>query len=305
MLNKIGEATYVQIIFVGLVMFILGIAFVGIGYSVSSAVWGSEELKLALEGFSDTTSQISILKLFQFLSQLSIFAIPPIALVWVLRKKEVNFLCLRKLPDISIFFALLMLAITALPLIQFTMEINAQMHLPDFLKGMEDWMLEKETLAGDLTIKFLDVSTLLGFAVNIVVLAVMPAIGEELIFRGLLMKWFGKAISNIHVNIIIVAFLFSAIHMQFYGFIPRFLLGVLLGYTYYWTQSIWAPIWLHFVNNAFTVSAYFWVKSSGSDIDPEEVGNVDSISIIIVSVLVFSSIVWWIYHQRKKENQCI
>jgi hypothetical protein len=173
------------------------------------------------------------------------------------------------------------------------------------MHGVEEWMQEFESKAGDITSKFLNVSSIGGFAINIIILAFMPAIGEELLFRGLVMKWIGKSLKNIHINIIITAIIFSAFHLQFYGFLPRFLLGVLLGYTYYWSQSLWASIWLHFTNNAVTVSIYYWAFNSGTNIDPEEVGTTDSLSILVISVVIFSSILWWIYNQRIKENNCI
>ncbi len=117
------------------------------------------------------------------------------------------------------------------------------------------------------------------------------------------MRWFSKSISNIHIVIIITAFLFSAIHMQFFGFLPRFLLGIILGYTYYWTKSLWAPIWFHFINNASTVSVYYWVHKSHSDINPDDVGNVDESGLIIIATLIFSAIFYWLYKHRKIEGE--
>ena len=88
---------------------------------------------------------------------------------------------------------------------------------------------------------------------TILVIAVVPAIGEELLFRGYLQQKLVNWLSNSHTAILITAFLFSAIHFHLQGIIPRFVLGVLLGYLFYWSNSLWLPILAHFVNNAQAV----------------------------------------------------
>jgi membrane protease YdiL (CAAX protease family) len=92
---------------------------------------------------------------------------------------------------------------------------------------------------------------------NVFVVAVMPSIGEELIFRGVIQKVFSNIFRSGHLAIWMTAFVFSAIHFQFYGFIPRFILGLIFGYLFFWSGKLWLPIITHFVNNAVpTIGAY-------------------------------------------------
>ncbi|MFO8053840.1 MAG: CPBP family intramembrane glutamic endopeptidase, partial [Bacteroidales bacterium] len=81
----------------------------------------------------------------------------------------------------------------------------------------------------------------------------LPAIGEELLFRGVLQQLLSKLFANVHLGILVTAILFSAIHMQFFGFLPRIVLGLVLGYAFYLSGNIWMPVVIHFVNNAFAV----------------------------------------------------
>ena len=83
--------------------------------------------------------------------------------------------------------------------------------------------------------------------------AMIPAIGEELLFRGVLQKQLIKGLGNAHVAIILTAVIFSAFHLQFLGFFSRALLGMLFGYLYYWSKNMWYPILTHFTNNGLAL----------------------------------------------------
>jgi hypothetical protein len=144
---------------------------------------------------------------------------------------------------------LLVLAIMLLinPFIIFIYEWNMSLSLPD-------WMMNYDEKAEELTRLFLQMNSLGDLAFNLLVIAIVPAIGEELLFRGYLQQTFTKWLGKPHVAIIITAVLFSAIHMQFQGFLPRFALGIVLGYLLYWSDSLWLPIIAHLLNNVIAVT---------------------------------------------------
>ena len=116
-----------------------------------------------------------------------------------------------------------------------------------------EWLLQFDVNSEAIVTAFLQMNTIWDLFYTILVIAVVPAIGEELLFRGYLQQKLGNWLSNPHTAILITAFLFSAIHFHFQGMIPRFVLGVLLGYLFYWSNSLWLPILAHFVNNAQAV----------------------------------------------------
>jgi uncharacterized protein len=146
-------------------------------------------------------------------------------------------------------------------------EWNASFQFPEFLKGFEEWARTREDFAADVT-KFLTTFDGIGqLLIGLFVIAVLPSIGEELVFRGLLQPQLRRSTGNIHLAIWISAFLFSAMHMQFFGLVPRMLLGVLFGYLYYWSGNLWIAMLAHFVNNGFSVLMLYFHQQGVSELD--------------------------------------
>jgi len=201
----------------------------------------------------DDPNTIEGLKFFQLLSAVGLFLVPPLVYALIVSNKPLNHLSLKRLsnPKNYILLALLMFVFT--PFMSWLIEINANMMLPDFLSELELWMKESEENAAALTKAFLTFDGLGSLIYVLLIVAVVPAIGEELLFRGVLQKIFIQWTKNMHWGIWITAVLFSALHMQFYGFFPRMLLGVIFGYLLVWSKSLWLPILGHFINNGSVV----------------------------------------------------
>jgi len=136
------------------------------------------------------------------------------------------------------------------------------MHLPEGLSELERIMKELEDAAKETTVNFLSVDSVGGLLINLTVIALLPAIGEELLFRGVLIRLFNEWFKNIHITILVTAFLFSFIHFQFYGFFPRMLLGIIFGYLMYWSGSILLPMIAHFINNGIAVCIFYFYKDT-------------------------------------------
>jgi len=171
-----------------------------------------------------------------------------------------------------------------MPFIHLLLDINAHMHMPAFLSEVEIWMKKSEQKAAHITGIFLSVNTYKGWLFNIFIIAIIPSLSEELFFRGVLQNIFHEVFKKALWAILLSALIFSAIHMQFYGFIPRFFLGALFGYVYWLTKNLWYPILMHFVNNALTVTAYF--LSSKKLINQSVIENPEGLN----PLLYFSSI---------------
>ena len=302
MIDRIKENTYMQLVFIGVILMLATIILSSIAFGISAMIWGMDTTQNALAGMTDTATHINILKLIQFANQLGMFIIPPLALWFIMRKDNPNFFGLEHKPSMKQLLLVVAIFIASIPFLQWVIMANESMSLGESLRGVEEWMRDMQDKNDLITTKFLQGTTITSLLINLTIMAIMPAIGEELFFRGVLMNWFGKAFSNIHVNIIITSVIFSAIHMQFFGFIPRFLLGMVLGYTYYWTASLWAPILLHFVNNAITVFVYFRINSQGLDIDPQDVGTSDSTILVIISAVAVGGFMYLLRKTKKKEK---
>lgn len=129
--------------------------------------------------------------------------------------------------------------------------------------GAEDWARTMEEKLGEMTVFITQYDSHLQMVLAFVVVVVLPAIGEEIVFRGMIQNDFYRATRNAHLSIWITAILFSAIHLQFYGFFPRMFLGALFGYLYFWSGNLWMPVLAHFVNNGFTlISLYLYDKGA-------------------------------------------
>ncbi|HLT81266.1 MAG TPA: CPBP family intramembrane glutamic endopeptidase [Cyclobacteriaceae bacterium] len=148
-------------------------------------------------------------------------------------------------------------------------EWNAGWHFPSFLKGFEDWARANEEQRAELTAFMTTFTSPADLLIALVVIAVIPAIGEEFVFRGLFQNELKGLTGNVHVAIWLAAFLFSAFHIQFFGFVPRLLLGALFGYLYVWSRSLLVPIFAHFVNNALAVLSLYFYQSGATEISLE------------------------------------
>lgn len=202
-------------------------------------------------------NNIRFLKYLQTLQAIGLFIIPAFFIGYIFHSKSVKYLKFEQITFRPIVFTIIIF-FASVPIINSLAILNEGMHLPDWLSGIENWMKNKEMDAQKLTDAFLKMDTLGSLYFNILMIGILPSIGEELIFRGVFQRLFAEWTKNIHWGVIISAFLFSAMHMQFYGFLPRFLLGVLLGYLFYWSGSIWIPILGHFVNNTTAVILYYF-----------------------------------------------
>lgn len=169
----------------------------------------------------------------------------------------------------------------------FFIEWNAGLSLPDFLKGFEAWAREKEDLAAQLTTFLTTFDSPTEFVVAFFVIAVLAGVGEELVFRGMLQPELQRATGNIHVAIWLSAILFSAIHMQFFGFVPRLLLGVLFGYLYYWSGHIAVPMLAHFINNGFSVVMVYLYQLGVVDINMESMEAAPLPLVALFTIITF------------------
>ena len=233
---------------------------------------------------------VSSLKWIQFFQSAAMFLLPPLCMAYLWSKQPLEWLKLKgervKVKSEGVWAVVLMLV--ALPAINLLAHINEQIALPAFLEPLEAWMKTQEETAKNLTDQFMHVTSFGGLIINLLLMAVLPAISEELTFRGVLMNLFKvKGESVPHLAIWCSAILFSAIHLQFYGFVPRMLMGALFGYMLVWTGSLWTPILMHFTNNAMAVILYFVSLRAGWDIEMmDAIGTNDTLWLGVVSMVI-------------------
>jgi membrane protease YdiL (CAAX protease family) len=165
----------------------------------------------------------------------------------VLRLKSTNY---------TNILLVVLFAVIAIPAVNYIAELNTKISLPDFLQSIENWMKKMEMDAAVITTQMLSVYTIGGLLINILIIGLLAALGEEIFFRGVLLKILEQKM-NYHIAIWLSAIIFSAIHLQFFGFIPRMFLGAAFGYMAVWSGSIYLPIMAHFINNTIGVIGFY------------------------------------------------
>lgn len=254
-----------------------------------------------MSDFSNPTT-IAFLKTTQIFQSVGLFIIPPILLALLFSPNIFKYLGFSK----SINYTALLLSgaviIIALPLINFTAEINQLLVLPESLSWLEVMMRNSELNAEKITKIFLDINSFGALLINILMMAIIPAIGEELTFRGLIQMSLAKKM-NIHIAIFISAFIFSFIHFQFFGFLPRFLMGLFFGYIFYWSGNLWFTIFAHFVNNGSAVILAYIYGVEGIATDTSTFSSSDnSTTYLLSSIILSSGLIYSIYYLLKENK---
>lgn len=205
------------------------------GYSI-------EELTTNFDFFAP--ENLEVIVLFTLLNAIGMFLLPALTCASFFSSEPYVYLRLTQLPSAKVWLMALALVVLSFPIINFTNALNGLIELPT-------WLADEESKREQLIGWILGENTLLQ---NLLILAIVPAFSEEFFFRGLLQKLMNKALGGrYHIAVFVLAFVFSAMHMQFAGFLPRFFMGLVLGYVYVYSGSLWPGILIHFVNNAIGV----------------------------------------------------
>ena len=251
-------------------------------------------LYIAICAFDGIKFDVTALKWIQLAQTIALFLVPSSLVAYLVSKSPIKWLKLDTRPEVKSVLWAIGIMLVALPAINLLADLNQQMVLPTWLSGVEEWMKSKEAEAEWLTKQFMSATTIGGLLVNLFLMAVLPAVSEEITFRGVLQQLFqASKVSMIqaskvpHLAIWCTAIIFSAIHMQFYGFIPRMLLGALFGYMFVWTGSLWVPMLMHFVNNGMAVLLYYIANRAAWDMDKvDAVGTGNTLWMGVVSLVL-------------------
>jgi len=290
-----------KLIFSLFIIFLSFIVFILVGILIAIPVFDLNifEIQNAITDLKNPAN-LNFLKYLQTLQAIGLFIVPAFIIGYLFDQNTFNYLSFKKRIFLPSILSVAVIMICSLPLINYLAKLNSEMQLPEFLNQVEIWMKEKEMAAQEITEAFLKMDSLGMLAFNILMIGILPAIGEELIFRGVLQRIFTEWTKNIHWGILIAAILFSGMHMQFYGFLPRFILGVLFGYLFFWSGSIWVPITAHFVNNTTAILVYYLYPESQTE-KIENFGATEGTYIfLIISSLIVFYLLWQFYRNNKK-----
>ena len=229
-------------------------------------------------------NDLNALRFMQISSQLFTFVFPPIAYAFLVKENPVNALGLKKSKTLWILIGIAMI-FAIMPFNSILAEWNANLTLPESMSKIESLMKQMQEAATEIIEKFVSVDTIGGLILNLFMIAGLAALGEELLFRSIIQTSLIKICKNAHIGILIASAIFSFIHFEFYGFFPRLILGMLLGYMFYFSGSIWISMLMHFLNNGTVVLIYFLNNKGITNIDVDTFGQT-SIPVLIISIVV-------------------
>lgn len=283
------------LVFAGAVVF--GALSMLIGLAVTNGAAGIGNLERVLEG---NMSDVNFLKIVQAGSSIGMFVLPAL-LMGVIEKRRYRYLDFNASVNPQLWFVIIGSMFFSAPIFEQAIKLNERLVLPEALSGLENWMKAKEAELERLTRIFLSDTTYWGLFINLLIIAVIAAIGEEFLFRGcvqgILQRWF----RNPHAAIWVTAIVFSAIHLQFYGFLPRMLLGALFGYLLLWGKNIWLPVLAHFINNATAVISAFYLQRQGRSLDDMNFGEQIPSYLYFIS-FVLTGVLLYQYHKTATEK---
>ena len=301
-----GMKPFSQLMFALFVMVTSVIFFIILGILVAIPFYGLENLMSSLtpEGLN-SPENLNFLKYFQVLQSIGLFVVPPFILAMLYHENIGEFLQINRSARSQTYFLAAISLLIVIPFINFLGSLNSQMKLPESFSGIESWMKTMEDSAEIMVEKFMKVEHISGLMFNIFMIAILPALGEELLFRGVIQRIFTNWAKSYHWGIWIAAFLFSAMHLQFYGFLPRMVLGAMFGYLLVWTGTMWVPILAHFVNNTIGVLSYYLMDKGIISKEIEEWGTgSEQFPIALLSFVLAGLLLYLIYRGELNKQKC-
>lgn len=249
---------------------------------------------------SINAQNIGSFKWLQSWSSIGVFILPSLLFIYL---TENSFVIAGKFSRPQILISVCAM-LFCLPIINFLAVWNEGIHLPEFLSGVESWMRASEAKSAVIMEYFLQMDSYADLLINLIVIAFIPAIGEEFLFRGVIQRGLTKWKNNPHFGIWISAFIFSALHMQFLGFLPRFLIGGFFGYLFLWSGSIWLPVIAHFINNALAVVLIFTSSSALASKEIESMGE-ENLTLVLMCFFAVAMLLYLLHQisSTKKSPQ--
>ena len=243
-------------------------------------------------------TNVYMLRVLQTLQSFFVFIFPTLLIAFWFSFDPKEYLFLTQRNKLTLCLLVILSGILFIPFINWLAYWNMQMKLPEALTSVENWMMDKEKEIEKVMTVLLQMDSFGIFLFNLFLIAFLAAIGEEFLFRGIIQRLFITLTRNFHASIWLSAFIFSVIHMQFYGFLPRLLLGAYFGYLLWWTKSLWIPVLAHFIHNAIAVLISYLEQQKLISSKWETIGANDDIWLVVCSFVIFGLFFWIIYRQR-------
>jgi membrane protease YdiL (CAAX protease family) len=250
---------------------------------------------------NEVGSYIGLLKFLQVLYSVGLFIVPALLAGFLIQRNTWKFLRADRISHYWIIILVVCIMIISIPWINFTSFLNEKLSLPERWGDLMEKIRENDQNSWDLMKAYLQTNNIGGLLMNIFMVALIPALGEEFLFRGTIQRILADWFRNEHLAIWIAALLFSLMHYQFLGFIPRVILGALFGYLFVWTRSIWIAVLAHFINNGVAVIYYYIFFRGAVEVEPDQIGMEENGIILVIASMVLTILLLAVIQQQRKD----
>lgn len=248
----------------------------------------------------DAADPVTAIRISQTFATIGTFLMPAMLFAYCQNRQWFDYSTANRRPNASMTNIVLILSITLLPVVSVLSTFN--MFIMPQEGAVAEFMRDMEEAANHILEVITSRRSSWDLISNLLVLAVLAGICEEFFFQGALQPLLTRWVNNPHIGILLTAFIFSVLHFQFYGFIPRFALGVYLGYLFYWGRSLWLPILAHVLHNALSIIVDFTLQGRGIDTDNLQFTDIHgSIPVIISCTLVSAMAILLLWRTYRDE----
>lgn len=225
------------------------------------------------------------------------FILPVVLTVVFITPKPIEYLRLNKVPSAKSLLFLLATFVAMTPAFNYIVEWNNNISLPESMKSIETWMRNAEDSAQAISNMLLMNNNII---ISILIIGVLTGLSEELLFRGGLQTLLHSRPMNIHIAIWLTAIIFSIMHFQFFGFVPRILLGAFFGYLAYWSGSLWTAIIAHALNNSTVIIAHHVNQNCGFNLDNVGLVEAGDFPVLALCSLIITALLICAYVKTRK-----
>ena len=248
------------------------------------------------------TNETASLRIATLLQDIFIFILPAVVTALMMTRLPARFLFIDNVPQLWSTILAIATLFVAMPWMNVLIEWNESFTFPESMKEIGESLRATEDAAAEFVKKMLKGSSIGSLLVSVCIIGILAGLSEELFFRGTLLRLFFQTRMNPHIAIWSVAVIFSLMHFQFFGFIPRLVLGAYFGYLVYWTRNLWIPIIVHAINNSTVVVTQWYEANSGKEVlDPTSHEAINWVYFSI-SILFTIGCIYLLIQQNKSQN---
>ena len=251
----------------------------------------------------DAADPVTAIRITQTLTTIGTFLVPSLLFAYCYNRQWFDYNAANRQPKQSMINMVLILSVTLLPVVGALAAFNENIMPQE--GSVAEFMRDLEEAANHILELVTSQRSSWDLVANLLIFAVLAGVCEEFFFQGALQPLLTNWTKNPHVGILLTALIFSALHFQFYGFIPRFLLGLYLGYLFFWSRSLWLPILAHVLHNALTLLVDFTLQGRGIDTNnlqvtdmPGALPTAATCTLISAMAIVY---LWRIYRDEKTQ----